>query len=53
VVALAGVAPVAHGGVWGAIGEVAVVFLGLAVFGFFLWRASKKEKSNRSDDPGE
>lgn len=40
----------AHGGVWGAVAEVGVVFVVLALVGFFLWRSSRKERkgSNRS-----
>ena len=45
----------AHGGVWGAVAEVGGVFLFLVVFGFLLWRSSRKEKnrSNRIDDSRE
>jgi preprotein translocase subunit YajC len=40
----------AHGGLWGAVAEVGGVFLLLVVVGFFLWRAKRKEESNRSGD---
>jgi preprotein translocase subunit YajC len=41
---------VAHGGFWGAVAEVGGVFVLLVVVGFFLWRSSRKERSNRSGD---
>jgi hypothetical protein len=34
----------AHGGIPGLIAETGSVFLGLGLFGFFLWRSSKKER---------
>jgi peptidoglycan/LPS O-acetylase OafA/YrhL len=39
-----------HGGLWGAVAEVGGVFLFLVIVGFFLWRSSRKERSNRSGD---
>ena len=50
---LSGLALVAHGGVWGAVAEVGVVFAALALFGFFLWRSKRKEEMNRSAQPDE
>ena len=34
----------AHGGIPGLIAETGSVFLGLAIFGFFIRRSAKKEK---------
>ena len=34
----------AHGGIPGLIGEVAAVFVGLAIFGYFIRRSAKREK---------
>lgn len=41
--ALAGMI-LAHGGIPGLIGETGAVFVGLAVFGYFLHRSAKKER---------
>jgi hypothetical protein len=35
---------VAHGGIPGLIAETGSVFLGLAIFGYFIRRSAKKEK---------
>jgi hypothetical protein len=40
-----------HGGIPGLIAETVLVFVGLAVFGFFLWRSAKKERDRESDRP--
>ena len=48
--ALAGLI-VAHGGIPGLIGETGSVFLGLAIFGYFIRRSAKKE--NQRDENGE
>jgi hypothetical protein len=39
----------AHGGIPGLIAETGSVFVGLAIFGFFLWRSSKKERERERD----
>jgi hypothetical protein len=42
----------AHGGIPGLIAETGSVFLGLAIFGYFLRRSAKKEREReRQDDP--
>ena len=42
---LAGISLVlAHGGIPGLIAETGIVFVGLGVFGYFLWRSAKKER---------
>ena len=51
--ALAGLI-VAHGGIRGLIAETGSVFLGLAIFGYFIRRSAKKEKQrdeNREKTP--
>lgn len=40
---------VAHGGIPGLIAETSLVFLGLAVFGFFIRRSAKKEREGKGD----
>ncbi len=39
---------VAHGGIPGLIGETGSVFLGLAVFGYFIRRSAKKEREREA-----
>ena len=40
---------VAHGGIPGLIAETGSVFLGLAVFGYFIRRSAKKERERKED----
>ena len=40
----------AHGGIPGLIGETGSVFLGLALFGYFIRRSAKKEKERERED---
>jgi hypothetical protein len=39
----------AHGGIPGLIGETGSVFLGLALFGYFIRRSAKKEREREDD----
>jgi hypothetical protein len=39
----------AHGGIPGLIAETGSVFVGLAIFGYFLWRSSKKERERERE----
>jgi hypothetical protein len=39
----------AHGGIPGLIAETSLVFLGLAVFGYFIRRSAKKEREREQD----
>jgi hypothetical protein len=39
----------AHGGIPGLIAETGSVFLGLAIFGYFIRRSAKKEQENERD----
>ena len=40
---------VAHGGIPGLIAETGSVFLGLAIFGYFIRRSAKREKEREQD----
>lgn len=42
--------PLAHGGIPGLIGETGSVFVGLALFGYFIRRSAKKEKEREQED---
>jgi hypothetical protein len=39
----------AHGGIPGLIAETSSVFVGLAVFGYFIRRSAKKEREREED----
>ena len=41
---------VAHGGIPGLIAETSLVFVGLALFGFFLHRSAKKERQREREE---
>lgn len=48
--ALAGLSLIlAHGGIPGLIGETGSVFVGLALFGYFIRRSAKKEKEREQE----
>ena len=39
----------AHGGIPGLIAETSLVFVGLAIFGYFIRRSAKKERAREED----
>ena len=41
----------AHGGIPGLIAETGSVFVGLAVFGYFIRRSAKKEREREDKEP--
>ena len=40
----------AHGGIPGLIAETSIVFVGLAIFGYFIRRSAKKEREREEKD---
>jgi hypothetical protein len=41
----------AHGGIPGLIAETGSVFVGLAIFGYFIRRSAKKERDREAAEP--